>query len=77
MRALPASCRAGHRCVWSDCCTVNRIAWLIAPAATSSSRTSPGKIGSPAASEDVHVFGRSAFELRSKIAPDHPVCAPL
>src|SRR5687767_7175286 len=29
---------------------VNRRAWLIAPAATSSYRTSPGRIGKPAAS---------------------------
>ena len=32
-----------------------------------------GKIGSPAASADVQPAGRSAFELRSKIAPE-PAC---
>src|SRR6185437_9426384 len=41
---------------------VKRIAWSIEPAATSSQRTRPGKMGSPAASAEVHVAGRSAFE---------------
>src|ERR1044071_1371033 len=36
---------------------------------TSSKRTSPGKIGSPAASAEVQPAGRSALELRSKTAP--------
>ena len=31
---------------------------------------SPGRIGRPAASADVHVLGRSSFELRSNTAPD-------
>ena len=32
--------------------------------------TSPGKIGSPAASADVQVAGRSALDLRFQMAPD-------
>src|SRR5208337_2986427 len=50
-----AQCDAGGV---KACCvtgTVKRIAWLIAPAATSSYRTSPVKIGSPAASAEVQV----------------------
>ena len=35
--------------------SVNRSAWLIAPAATSSYRAKPGKMGRPAASAEVHV----------------------
>ncbi len=49
--------------------TVKRIACAIVPAFTSSHRTSPARIGSPAASAEVHVSGRSAFESRSQIAP--------
>ncbi len=37
------------------------------PALTSSQRTRPGRIGSPAASAEVHVSGRRRFESRSKI----------
>ena len=43
-----------------------RSAWRIAPAATSSWRASPARIGSPAASADVQPAGRSALERRSK-----------
>jgi hypothetical protein len=39
------------------------------PDATSSYRTSPGRIGSPAASAEVHPSGRSAFDPRSHTAP--------
>src|SRR6266540_2499757 len=45
------------------------MAWLIAPDFTSSYRTRPGTMGSPAASADVQVSGRSAFDPRSKMAP--------
>ena len=50
--------------------TVKRSAWLITPAATSLYRASPGRIGRPAASADVHVLGRSALLLRLNTAPD-------
>src|SRR3954451_12214715 len=49
--------------------TVNRRAWFTTPEFTSSKRASPGKIGSPAASAEVQVSGRSAFELRLNRAP--------
>src|SRR5579872_422168 len=39
----------------------------------SSYRTRPGKIESPAASADVHPAGRSASDVRSKIAPEPAV----
>src|SRR5262245_5686221 len=67
---LEAWCRAGHTkaCwVWG---AVKRMAWRISPEATSSKRTSPGKIGRPAASVDVQPEGRNAFESRLKMAPD-------
>ena len=48
---------------------MNRIAWPMKPAFTSSQRIRPGKIGSPAASALVHVDGRSALVFRWKIAP--------
>src|SRR6266508_448851 len=66
---VPASCRAGHRCRFSVHCAVNRIAWPIAPALTSSNRTRPGRMGRPAASAEVHPSGRSALDDRSKTAP--------
>jgi len=44
--------------------------WLMCPAATSSKRASPGRIGRPAASADVQPAGRSAFEARLQIAPE-------
>ena len=40
------------------------------PSVTSSYRTSPGKIGSPAASAEVQPAGRSLFEFKSKTAPE-------
>ena len=39
------------------------------PAAASSKRARPGKIGSPAASAEVKPSGRSAAERRSQITP--------
>ena len=48
---------------------VNRSAWVISPAATSSQRTSPGRIGSPAASADVQPAGRSSFERGPRSRP--------
>src|SRR5215210_5756799 len=51
---------------------VKRRAWRIAPALTSSQRTRPGRIGSPAASALVQPAGLSAFERRSQMAPEPP-----
>src|SRR5918993_1291207 len=48
---------------------VKRMACRMAPASISSYRTSPGRIGRPAASALVHPLGRSAFEVRSQVAP--------
>lgn len=48
---------------------MNRIACRMLPALTSSQRTSPARIGSPAASADVHVSGRRPLVSRSMIAP--------
>ena len=53
--------------------TVNRSAWLIRPRFTSFQRASPGRIGRPAASADVHPAGRSLFERRLQIAPEPAV----
>src|SRR5579862_4844025 len=73
---LPEAWRAGHR---YSCCpllrpqmlfAVKRIACAISPAAISSHRTSPGKIGRPAASADVQPAGRSAFEFKSNFADE-------
>jgi len=57
---------------------VKRSACLIAPVdASPSQRASPGRIGSPAASADVQLAGRSAFERRFQIAPDQPDHLPF
>src|SRR4051794_20265404 len=63
-----AKCRPGH--TYARCVTgaVKRKAWLICPEATSSYRSSPGMIGSPAASADVHPSGRNVLALRSHLA---------
>jgi hypothetical protein len=66
----PDQWRAGHRYLRAPLegslpqmlAAVNRMACAISPAATSSQRTSPGKIGNPAASADVQPAGRSALE---------------
>ena len=52
---------------------VKRSAWSIEPAARSSGRARPGRIGRPAASALVQPFGRPLLERRSQIAPD-PAC---
>src|SRR5258708_7569586 len=52
------------------------MAWLTAPAATSSGRSRPGRIGSPAASADGPPAGRGAAERRLQMAP-HPAVDPL
>src|SRR5688572_1779048 len=52
---------------------VKRSACVIAPAATSSNRARPAKIGRPAASAEVHPAGRIALDERSKMAPDPAV----
>src|SRR3954471_8358550 len=56
--------------------TVKRSAWWIAPCRASAQRARPGRIGSPAASAEVQVFGRRWFERRLQIAPD-PACQLL
>ena len=68
-----AWCRAGH--TWAFCVlgAVNRMACLMVPAAASSYRTKPGKMGKPAASADVQPSGGRALEDKSKTAPD-PAC---
>ena len=55
---------------------MKRIAWSTLPATTSSQRSSPGRIGSPAASADVQPAGRSALLVRSHVAPE-PACQVL
>src|SRR5437588_3706795 len=73
----PASCRAGQRCDCCVHCAVNLMACPISPGLTSSYRTRPGRIASPAASALVQPFGRSAFEARLQIAPLPAVGLPL
>src|SRR5471032_1190482 len=68
---LPDAWRAGHRYFCPPVAAslpqmftaVKRIAWAISPAATSSQRARPGKIGRPAASAEVKPAVRSALEL--------------
>ena len=48
--------------------TVKRSAWVTSPRSHSSKRGSAGKIGSPAASDDVHPRGRNELLLRSNVA---------
>src|ERR1700737_4226172 len=71
--AAPAWWRAGHKKLRSERTAVKRMAWLMAPAWTSSQRTKPGKIGRPAASADVQFRGRSALDPNGKMAPDPAV----
>jgi hypothetical protein len=52
---------------------VNRIAWSTWPAFTSSQRSRPGRIASPAASADVHPDGRSLSDFSDQVAPDPAV----
>ena len=49
------------------------MAWSTVPAATSSYRSRPGRIGSPAASAEVQPRGRRALLRRSHVAPDPAV----
>src|SRR5690349_16973679 len=56
---------------------VNRIAWSTYPPATSLYRSSPGRIGRPAASAEVQPFGRSALLVSSQVAPDPARQVPL
>src|SRR5437868_2547148 len=72
---LLASCRAGqmYPCVQSK---VTRIACPMNPACTSSYRTSPGRIGNPAASAEVQVSGRREFEPSGNAAPLQPLGDP-
>src|SRR5271154_4397377 len=49
------------------------MAWDTTPAATSSGRRSPGKMGRPAASAEVQPAGRRASDWRLQMAPDPAV----
>jgi hypothetical protein len=64
---------AGHTKALAVLGAVKRMTWSISPAATSSYRTRPGRIGRPAASPEVQVSGRIAFDRRSQVAPDPAV----
>ena len=55
---------------------VNRIAWFTGPAFTSLQRSRPGRIGSPAASAEVQVSGRSLFDFSDHTAPEPAVHRP-
>src|SRR5689334_18885461 len=68
-----AQCLAGETYALRERDTVNRSAWEMIPALTSSYRTSPGKIGRPAASAEVQPAGRKVFDDKSKMAPE-PAC---
>src|SRR5580700_11758848 len=63
-----AQCEAGGTKAARLDCSVKRNAWLICPAATSSYRARPAKIGRPAASADVQVYGRCSSAVRSQMA---------
>ena len=52
--------------------SLSRARCASSPARISSYRTRPGKIGSPAASAEVQLSGRSACEFKLKIAPESP-----
>src|SRR5579862_4157384 len=68
-----AQCLAGETKACRVTLTVKRKAWFMAPAWTSSYRTSPGKTGRPAASAEVQYIGRSASLVMSNSAPE-PHC---
>src|SRR5581483_1878705 len=72
-----AQCDAGGIMAALLCCRVKRRACWIFPAATSSWRINPGKIGSPAASADVQVHGRCWLACRSQTAEEAASQAPL
>src|SRR5581483_2260364 len=74
--AAPAWWRAGQTKRRSVRAAVMRMAWSTSPAATSSRRSSPGRIGRPAASAEVQPFGRRAPLRRSHTAPDPAVGWP-
>jgi hypothetical protein len=70
VRRLALQWLAGGTYAWPVLVSENRTACSIAPLPTTSSwRTRPGRIGSPAASADVQRAGRTWFFLRSHIAP--------
>ena len=75
--ALPAKCVAGWMYARWVCGAVTLNAWVMTPVRISSKRANPGRIGSPAASADVHPSGRKAELLRSHTAPDDACHAPL
>ena len=55
---------------------VNRMAWSILFALTSFQRSSPGRIGRPAASAEVQPSGRSLFCFSDQTAPEPPLHFP-
>src|SRR5215813_13934054 len=65
----PAAWVAGQTNPFWLCPTTNRSAWPIHPESTSFQRTSPGKMGSPAASAEVQRSGREAFDQRFHFSP--------
>src|SRR5579875_3095797 len=73
---LPASCRAGQRYRVAVVGAVMRIAWSTYPRFTSSQRSRPGRIGSPAASADVQPAGLSRSLRSDHVAPE-PAVQPL
>src|SRR5690242_4014092 len=66
----PASWRAGHRWWLLVVSVVKRMAWSTYPSRTSFQRSSPGRIGRPAASAEVHPLGRSLFDDSDHTAPE-------
>ena len=73
---LDAKCRAGCTHARLLRLTVTRSACLIAPRLTSGYLASSGRIGSPAASAEVHPAGRSLVERRFHVAPEPALHAP-
>ena len=55
---------------------VNRMAWSILFALTSFHRSSPGRIGRPAASAEVQPSRRSLFFFSDQTAPEPPFHFP-
>src|SRR2546428_10706989 len=64
---VEAQCEAGATNARLVVGTGKRKAWLMAPPATSSKRANPTKIGRPAASAEVQVYGRCALIVMSQM----------
>src|SRR5688572_31526814 len=65
-----ASCRAGQRWWLLVSGVVKRMAWSLVPSRTSFQRSRPGRIGSPAASAEVHESGRRSLDVSDHTAPE-------